>query len=1113
MSEKYSAGEDDPEALTTGLFTDLKALGLPKDVIADVQALVETMKGKAKGTLVDDKELVMEKLIGVVASLPNTSALRKNLTHTMIDGLWSSLQHPPLSYLGAQYQYRTADGSNNNPLYPKLGAAKTPYAKTTRPGTKLQGVRPDPGLLFDLLLARDPEEFKENPAGLSSVLFYHASIIIHDVFRSSREDSNISDTSSYLDLAPLYGSSVQDQEAVRTMEKGFLKPDTFHEKRLLGQPPGVNVILVMYSRFHNYVAEMLLKINEGGRFTLAPADTEDEKNAAIKRQDEHIFQTARLITGGLYVNISMGDYLRALTNSHHTNTDWSLDPRQEINKTIHGEAVARGVGNQVSCEFNLLYRFHSAISQKDEKWAEDFFRSFLPEAKDPKKQFDQLTPVEMWSAMGKFEASIPTDPSERVFGGLKRGPDGKFDDADLVRIFKESCEDPAGLFGARTCPKVLRVIEVMGIMQARKWGVASLNEFRKSFGLKPHATMEEVNSDPEIADLLRKLYNHPDMVELYPGLFIEDAKPAMEPGHGICITYTVGRAVLSDAVTLVRGDRFNTLDYTPATLTNWGFQEVNADIKTLGGSMFHKLVHRAVPGWFPFNSLHIMQPMYTRKANKAIAIKLGNIDLYTEADPAPPRRVVIIKQNELVREILSVQSTFKEPNGILLQALFSGKRDFSKYMLAGDAAINTAQRNLVGDVLYGSRDLKPALGGFLSSFSAKQLEDESLKLGKDLYQVDMLRDIAIPVSTTMLADLWCLDLETVENPDGSLTLKKLHTTLADVRQWQFAAHDPATQWTRRRRAQEAATLLSTSTTTMVEAVLRDSNHILWREKFTRFLPYVGLKARRDLSKGGSLRWYGRHVVSELLKAGRSIEEISDLSWCSAVGGAAVTIGMFAEVLQFFLKKDNRNYWENIQDLVAIKSPESDKVLREYVLEAQRLTTKQLVTRIVLKDTTINGTTFQKDDLVEILLGDACRDIEAVLDPKAFKLGRPKEAYLQFGWGPHQCLGREISIMYLVEMIKLAATLKELRPAPGDMGILKRVIVNNQRQYLSENWSALTFDATTWKLHYSGKGKGVFKTKDVCSPSQYDLDLALFRMRKAKHGPSTKYGTAVPSPAE
>lgn len=82
-----------------------------------------------------------------------------------------------------------------------------------------------------------------------------------DVFRSNREDSNISDTSSYLDLAPLYGSCVEDQLAIRTMERGFLKPDTFHEKRLLGQPPGVNVILVMYNRFHNHVAEMLLKIN------------------------------------------------------------------------------------------------------------------------------------------------------------------------------------------------------------------------------------------------------------------------------------------------------------------------------------------------------------------------------------------------------------------------------------------------------------------------------------------------------------------------------------------------------------------------------------------------------------------------------------------------------------------------------------------------------------------------------------------------------------------------------------------------------------------------------------------------------------------------------------
>ena len=48
------------------------------------------------------------------------------------------------------------------------------------------------------------------------------------------------------------------------------------------------------------------------------------------------------------------------------------------------------------------------------------------------------------------------------------------------------------------------------------------------------------------------------MVEAYPGLYVEDAKPRMDAGSGLCAPYTVGRGVLSDAITLVRSDRFNT---------------------------------------------------------------------------------------------------------------------------------------------------------------------------------------------------------------------------------------------------------------------------------------------------------------------------------------------------------------------------------------------------------------------------------------------------------------------------------------------------------------------------------------------------------------------------
>ncbi len=49
-------------------------------------------------------------------------------------------------------------------------------------------------------------------------------------------------------------------------------------------------------------------------------------------------------------------------------------------------------------------------------------------------------------------------------------------------------------------PSALRAIEVLGIQQGREWGLASLNEFRVFFKLKPFATFAEINSQPGIAE-------------------------------------------------------------------------------------------------------------------------------------------------------------------------------------------------------------------------------------------------------------------------------------------------------------------------------------------------------------------------------------------------------------------------------------------------------------------------------------------------------------------------------------------------------------------------------------------------------------------------------------
>ena len=88
-----------------------------------------------------------------------------------------------------------------------------------------------------------------DPNKVSSVFFYWASLVIHDLFQTDHHDFNMSQTSSYLDLSTLYGDTQEDQDQIRTFKDGKLKVDCFSEPRLLGFPPGCGVLLIMLNRY------------------------------------------------------------------------------------------------------------------------------------------------------------------------------------------------------------------------------------------------------------------------------------------------------------------------------------------------------------------------------------------------------------------------------------------------------------------------------------------------------------------------------------------------------------------------------------------------------------------------------------------------------------------------------------------------------------------------------------------------------------------------------------------------------------------------------------------------------------------------------------------------
>ncbi|CAD6931400.1 unnamed protein product [Tilletia controversa] len=60
-----------------------------------------------------------------------------------------------------------------------------------------------------------------------------------------------------------------------------------------------------------------------------------------------------------------------------------------------------------------------------------------------------------------------TPRSECTFGGLKRGPDGHYDDFQLAELIENGIEEPALAFGAHSMPVALKTIDKLGQLHAR----------------------------------------------------------------------------------------------------------------------------------------------------------------------------------------------------------------------------------------------------------------------------------------------------------------------------------------------------------------------------------------------------------------------------------------------------------------------------------------------------------------------------------------------------------------------------------------------------------------------------------------------------------------------
>ncbi|KDR77934.1 hypothetical protein GALMADRAFT_244901 [Galerina marginata CBS 339.88] len=1012
----------DPDASRQGhaaisnLISDAETLKAKGAFAPDPEELTAFQDIIAHPHSVDDRKGAFGDGLGILARLDPYTDLAKELNNTVMGVMYGTNPHPPASYIGPANSFRQADGGGNSLQDYNMGRAGTPYARSVQgkaglPRTSL----PDPGLIFDTLLKRNGQE--NHPAGVSSLIFAFAAIVTHSLFRTDQNNIHINNASSYLDLSPLYGDNQAAQDKVRDKAagRGLLYPDTFSEERLTFLVPATSALLVIFSRNHNYVAEKILKINERKRWS----DPPPSDPAKLAAQDEEIFQTAKLINCGHFISAILGDYVAGfLGNGEGCN--WNMSPFDLIDEEVL--KVDRGRGNHVSVEFSILYRWHATVAQDDEQWINDTFNQVFNG-----KPFDQLSVADL-PVIAEVFTDVPPNPAQRTFGGLQRGPDGKFSDDDLAKVLQQATVRPASAYRARGTPAALRLVEILGIQQAREWGLCTMNEFRAFLGLKKFESFTDWNPDPKIAKAAERLYGHIDNLELYTGLQAESVMPQQVGSH-FGFGYTVTRAVLGDAISLIRGDRFYTSDFTPANLTNWGYYDCQRDMNNgAGGSQIPKLLMRALPRHYSWNSVYSLYPFFTPSKMKDSLTRQGLQDKYTFDPPTTIPVAKVFNTFTGIKTIFNDSTKFK---------VIYEKFGYGSILMFDDISQHTTDRAMIMHAVFPDTSSIADYAAFFAATVKKKISETVWSYDNvPGNYIDIVKGVIYPTVAHIAAEKFTgVPLKTKDNPRGLYTELEMFDMLATLFMMTFLAFDaPEINFALHASALQAGTVLGAlATKSLLEAT--PPSHSSFSGLLAEAASFVHPVSDKP--------WYG--FFNRLAATGRAQDQIIGNVLGIAVGASVNHAHATVNAIDFYLDDERKSERDNIVQLVQHNSSANDALLLGYVNEAMRLRPQF---EGLWREATVDATVDQGPGLpaMQVKKGDRLRASfrNAHLNsldfpnPTAVDPRRPPLPFDNInGTGFHGCPGVNYAQKAMVEVFKVVFSLKNLRRASGDAGTLRR----------------------------------------------------------------------------
>lgn len=189
---------------------------------------------------------------------------------------------------------------------------------------------------------------------------------------------------------------------------------------------------------------------------------------------DRVFETARNILTVVLLKIVVEEYINHIGPNHF---QFRLKPASFPNERWYRP-------NWMAIEFNLLYRWHSLV---------------------PSTFQLNGTQIPIKETLSKPDALTSTG---------------------LAELMSAASSQPAGRIGLfNTDSFLVQMAEKPSIAQARVAELCSYNDYRRLCRLLPVTRFDEISSDPRIQQELEAVYGTVEDIELYAGLFAEEAGP------------------------------------------------------------------------------------------------------------------------------------------------------------------------------------------------------------------------------------------------------------------------------------------------------------------------------------------------------------------------------------------------------------------------------------------------------------------------------------------------------------------------------------------------------------------------------------------------------------